>query len=181
MLAAVKRMLEPAKCSEMFDNLARRLFGHNQKTASSLITRLKKYFRCWILDGVYDPVIFEDSLKETFGSDRRLFSTSEGQISGSKAAVITASIPSPVTRHDILASLMLRTYQVSCSKLLENMGKTFKLTCAKSLKCQVRPAMGYPTQRRSYCPTTTASYPQTNLTVRVLRTKRHSRLNCSRL
>ena len=84
--------MEPARCSEMFDNLARRLFGHNQKTASSLITRLKKYFRYWILDGVYDPVIFESSLKDTFGSDRRLFGTSEGQISGSKAAVITASI-----------------------------------------------------------------------------------------
>jgi hypothetical protein len=76
----------------MFDNIARRLFGHNQKTASSLMTRLKKYFRHWILDGVYDPVIFESSLKDTFGSGRRLFGTSEGQISGSKVAVITASI-----------------------------------------------------------------------------------------
>ena len=43
-------------------------------------------------DGMYDPLIFESLLKSTFGVARRLFGTAGGQASGSKVAVITASI-----------------------------------------------------------------------------------------
>jgi hypothetical protein len=50
----------------------------------------------------------------------------------------TASpIPSPVIGYCILASFILRTILVSYSELLENLGKAFKPTYAKALKCIV--------------------------------------------
>jgi hypothetical protein len=83
---------EPVRCSEVFDSLARRLFGHKQKTAGSPIARMKRYLHYWIWDGVHDPVVLESSLKDTFGPERRLFGTPQEHISDCKVAVITASI-----------------------------------------------------------------------------------------
>jgi hypothetical protein len=46
----------------------------------------------------------------------------------------------------ILASFILRTFLVSYSGVLENLGKAFKLTYAKPLRCIAWPAKGYKSQ-----------------------------------
>jgi hypothetical protein len=55
---------------------------------------------------------------------------------------IWVPIPSPAIGYYILASCFLRILLVSYSELLENLGKTFKLAYAKTLKCIAWPAMG---------------------------------------
>jgi hypothetical protein len=50
-----------------------------------------KYIRCWILDGEYDPVVFQSLLKDMFGQ-RRMFDTPKRHVSESKFAVIASSI-----------------------------------------------------------------------------------------
>jgi hypothetical protein len=68
-------------------------------------------------------------------------SRSHRQISNN---IITAlhPIPSPAIGYYILAYFILRTLLVSYSELLENLGKAFKLTYAKILKCIAWTAMG---------------------------------------
>jgi hypothetical protein len=51
-------------------------------------------------------------------------------------------IPSPATGYNVLASFILRILLVSYSELPQNLGKRFKLTYAKLLKCLVWLAMG---------------------------------------
>jgi hypothetical protein len=51
-------------------------------------------------------------------------------------------IPSPATGYNVLASFILRTLPVLYSELPQNLGKTFKLTYAKLLKCLVWLAKG---------------------------------------
>jgi hypothetical protein len=64
---------------------------------------------------------------------------------------IRCSIPSPAIGYCILASFILRIFLVSYSKLLGNLGKAFKLTYAKTLKCIAWPAMGYQQTYRPHC------------------------------
>jgi hypothetical protein len=52
-------------------------------------------------------------------------------------------IPSPATGYNVLTSFILRTLPVLYSELPQNLGKTFKLTYAKLLKCLVWLAKGY--------------------------------------
>jgi hypothetical protein len=53
-----------------------------------------------------------------------------------------SSIPSPATGYNVLTSFILRTLPVLYSELPQNLGKTFKLTYAKLLKCLVWLAKG---------------------------------------
>ena len=59
---------------------------------SGTLTRLRDYFRCWLSDGCYDIELLERSLKEIFGSNRRLFDADTAGVSGQKVAVTATTL-----------------------------------------------------------------------------------------
>jgi len=67
-------------------------FGIHLTKGPGLLTRLRDIFRCWLSDGCYDVARLEQSLKDTFGHDQRLFDADRLGVSGQKVAVTATTL-----------------------------------------------------------------------------------------
>jgi hypothetical protein len=79
-----------AQCIQLFDDLVLKLFDPFQSTRN-IFKRLRLLFRGWYLDGHYDTGTLEDNLKNTFGSQNRMFGYQGGVLSA-KVGVVAATI-----------------------------------------------------------------------------------------
>ena len=80
------------RCSQIFDSFTRDFFGVHLTKGRSFFTRMRDYFRCWLIDGCYDVGLLECTLKDVLGSQQRMFDTHESGISGCKVAVTATTI-----------------------------------------------------------------------------------------
>lgn len=96
------------KCADVFDQMAHRIFHERRSSslsrASQAIFGSTSFFgnvHKWILwllhDGCYDGRVFDMALKDTFGSNNRIFDTLKGEndstmYSKSKMGVVATSI-----------------------------------------------------------------------------------------
>lgn len=82
------------ECSETFESTVKQFFTHNAPNAKGLLSKVKVALKALYKDGLYDPDMFEHTLKETLGETRMLEPTGD-ECSGKKAGVIAASIGTP--------------------------------------------------------------------------------------
>lgn len=96
-----------ATCSEIFDNLARRIFHKRRRSPlalfnfvdqnGSVLGNLSKWIHWLLHDSCYDAKTFDDALKGVFGDNRLMFGSSRDDPRGSlrsnsKVGVVTTSI-----------------------------------------------------------------------------------------
>lgn len=79
------------KSSTVFDTLSRKFFSKNPRQSRSPFAILRRAIYCWLSDGCYDVAAYEESLKESFGHEQRMFRQVES-VSRSKVAVTATSI-----------------------------------------------------------------------------------------
>ena len=97
-----------AACSERFDVMARRIFRERRQSIlplplhrvygyRSFLGELAKWVQWLLHDSCYDSRVFDATLRDAFGEDRRIFGASQEDPprpyrSGPKVGVVTTSI-----------------------------------------------------------------------------------------
>ncbi|KAL6714244.1 hypothetical protein ACLMJK_007667 [Lecanora helva] len=79
-------------CNKVFDTMIRDFFAIHMTKSSGLLRRLRNLFRCWLSDGCYDVAALEQSLRDTFGYERKLFDADRVGVSGQKVAVTATTL-----------------------------------------------------------------------------------------
>ena len=78
-------------CTRIFDTLTRQIFRRRTNGHVNFFQRVRHVLRCWLLDGHYDVRALEESLKENFGLEQRMFDYT-GNASDTKVAVTATTI-----------------------------------------------------------------------------------------
>jgi hypothetical protein len=86
------RQWDVSRCSQIFEQLAKRCFRKQWLSGLPILCRLNSLLKCWMSDGRYDAVDLEASLKQCFGSQKCLFDTPESSFSGVKVGVTATTI-----------------------------------------------------------------------------------------
>ena len=81
-----------AHCVRQFNLFTRRFFDMHFAKKTRFMTRVRKYFRCWLSDECYDDAVFESLLKEIFEENQKLFDVDNCGVSRSKIVVTTTII-----------------------------------------------------------------------------------------
>ncbi len=84
------RRWDVSYCSEVFENLTRQFFRRT-RGSRNLIQQVRHLLKCWLSDGSYDVRSLENSLKEYFGTEQRMFDHT-GNTSDVKIAVTATTI-----------------------------------------------------------------------------------------
>lgn len=64
-------------CVKIFDTLTRQFFRRRTHGSRSLIQQIRHVFKCWWSDSYYDIRSLENSLKEYFETEQRIFDHTE--------------------------------------------------------------------------------------------------------
>lgn len=78
-------------CSEIFNTLTRQFFRPRTRGSGNFIQQIRHLLKCWLSDGFYDVRGLENSLKEYFGTEQRMFDHT-GNTSDVKIAVTATTI-----------------------------------------------------------------------------------------
>ena len=73
-------------CSRIFDSFTRDFFDVHLTKDRDFFTRMRDYFRCWLIDDCYDVELLKSTLKNVFESQHRMFDTHEFGIFDCKVA-----------------------------------------------------------------------------------------------
>ena len=73
MLSLFVRRWNVSYCSEIFDTLTRQFFSRRTRGSGNFIQQIRYLLKCWLSDGCYDVRGLENSLKEYFGTEQRMF------------------------------------------------------------------------------------------------------------
>ncbi len=91
MLGLFVRRWDVSYCSKIFDTLTRQFFRRRIRGSGNVFQQIRHVLKCWLSDGYYDVRGLEDSLKEHFGTEQRMFDHT-GNTSDVKIAVTATTI-----------------------------------------------------------------------------------------
>jgi Patatin-like phospholipase len=78
---------ELSDCQRRFEYLASEIFPSRVKSGFSICSIVREIFSRWFLDRRHDPFILESILKQTFGTQRRLFDVCHPESAGIKLGI----------------------------------------------------------------------------------------------